>query len=59
MEASATLPVMVTSVGFLATPAMGLLLATVWLHEKLGPDLLLGSALILGGVAFAAWPARR
>ena len=59
MEATATLPTMVTSVGFLATPALGLVLATQWLDEPLGPDLLMGSALILGGVACAAWPVRR
>lgn len=59
MEATATLPVMVTSVGFLATPAAGLLLSTVWLDERLGPDLLLGTVLILGGVGAAAWPPRR
>jgi O-acetylserine/cysteine efflux transporter len=59
MQASATLPAMVASVGFLATPAMGLLLSTWWLGEPLGADLLAGSALIPGGVACAAWPERR
>lgn len=59
MQAQANLPVMVTSVGFLATPAVGLLLATLWLGESLGPDLLAGSALIMGGVLVSAWPGRR
>ncbi len=59
MGASASLPSMVASVGFLATPAMGLFLSTWWLGEPLGPDLLAGAALILGGVACAAWPGRR
>jgi O-acetylserine/cysteine efflux transporter len=59
MQASAKLPAMVASVGFLATPALGLFLSTWWLGEPLGTDLLLGSALILGGVACAAWPGRR
>lgn len=59
MQAAATLPVVVASVGFLATPAVGLLLSTVWLHEPLTPDLLAGSALILLGVGVAAWPGRR
>ena len=59
MQVSATLPAMVASVGFLATPAAGLLLSTLWLHEALTPDLIIGSAFILGGVAFAAWPSRR
>jgi drug/metabolite transporter (DMT)-like permease len=50
------LPAMVASVGFLATPATGLVLSTWWLGEPLGPDLIAGSVLILGGVACAAWP---
>ena len=59
MQVSATLSPMVASVGFLMTPAAGLLISTLWLHEPLGPDLLAGSALILAGVACAAWPQRR
>jgi O-acetylserine/cysteine efflux transporter len=59
MLASTTLPAMVSSVGFLATPAVGLLLSTLFLGEPLGPDLLIGSALIMGGVLLAAWPGRR
>jgi drug/metabolite transporter (DMT)-like permease len=58
MEAAASLPAMVSSVGLLLTPAAGLLLATWWLGEALGVDLLAGTALILGGVGFAAWPRR-
>ena len=59
LAAAATLPAMVASVGLLATPAMGLLLSSWWLSEPLGADLVAGSALILGGVACAAWPGRR
>jgi drug/metabolite transporter (DMT)-like permease len=59
MQVAATLPAMVTSVGFLMIPAAGLMLSTLWLGEPLGPDLLLGSALILGGVACATWPQKR
>ena len=59
LEATARLPAMVSSVGFLAAPAAALVLSTVLLGEGLGPDLLFGSALILGGVAVAAWPGRR
>jgi drug/metabolite transporter (DMT)-like permease len=59
MAAAASLPAMVASVGLLATPALGLALSTWWLGERLGADLLAGSALILGGVACAAWPGRR
>ncbi len=56
MEVAATLPSVVASVGFLLGPASGLLLSAWWLGEKLTPDLLAGSALILGGVLVAAWP---
>jgi len=59
MQAASTLPAMVSSVGFLMTPAAGLLLSAWWLHEGLGADVLGGSALILLGVACSAWPARR
>ncbi len=59
MEASASLPTVVSSVGFLATPAVGLILSSLLLGERLTPDLLLGSALIMGGVAFAARPERK
>lgn len=57
MEVAANLPAMVASVGLLATPAAGLALSTWWLGEPFGPDLMAGSALILAGVAVAAWPA--
>lgn len=59
MEATAKLPALVSSVGFLTTPAVSLLIATVFLHEPLTLDLIVGSLLIMAGVGFAAWPARR
>jgi O-acetylserine/cysteine efflux transporter len=59
MEATAKLPTLVSSVGFLTTPAVSLILANIFLHEPFTPDLLAGSALIMAGVAFAAWPQRR
>jgi O-acetylserine/cysteine efflux transporter len=59
MEATAKLPTLVSSVGFLTTPAVSLVLANIFLHEPFTPDLLAGSALIMAGVAFAAWPRRR
>jgi drug/metabolite transporter (DMT)-like permease len=59
MEVAANLPAMVASVGLLATPAAGLALSTWWLGEAFGPDLMLGSALILAGVGIAAWPPRK
>jgi len=53
LAAQASLPAVVVSVGFLATPAAGIGVATLWLGEPLGWDLLLGAGLILAGVAFA------
>ncbi len=58
VEATMRLPTVVSSVGFLATPAVGLILANLMLGEALTPDLLAGSALILGGVGLAALPGR-
>jgi drug/metabolite transporter (DMT)-like permease len=59
VEATAALPAVVSSIGFLATPAISLVLANWLLGEPITADLLAGSALILGGVGIAAWPARR
>jgi O-acetylserine/cysteine efflux transporter len=59
MEATAKLPALVSSVGFLTTPAVSLILANIFLGEAFTPSLLAGSALIMVGVACAAWPARR
>ncbi|HYZ64822.1 MAG TPA: DMT family transporter, partial [Acetobacteraceae bacterium] len=54
MQATTMLPMVVASVGFLAGPAVGVILATLFLHETLGPDLLIGAALILAGAALAS-----
>jgi O-acetylserine/cysteine efflux transporter len=59
MDATAKLPTVVSSVGFLTTPAISLILANLFLGEPFTADLLAGSALIIAGVAFAAWPDRR
>ena len=59
IEATAALPAMVSSVGFLTTPAISLLLANLLLGEPITADLLAGSALIMFGVGCAAWPAWR
>lgn len=59
MQATTALPLVVASVGFLAGPAVGLLLSALWLHEPLTPPLLGGTALILGGAALAALGSRR
>lgn len=53
------LPVVVASVGLLMTPAVGLILATLWLGEALGLDLILGTGLILSGVAISVLPQRK
>ena len=58
MEATTALPLVVASVGFLAGPAVGLLLSTVWLGEPLTLPVLLGSALLLGGAAMGLASAR-
>lgn len=59
VEATARLPTMVSSIGFLSTPAVSLILANVFLGEPFTADLLGGSAMIMAGVAAAAWPENR
>ena len=59
IQATATLPTVVSSVGFLMTPAISLVLANLMLGEPITADLLAGSALIIFGVGCAAWPGRR
>jgi drug/metabolite transporter (DMT)-like permease len=56
MQAQSSLPTMVSSIGFLMTPAISLILASAFLHEPLTPGLLAGSALIMSGIVVAAWP---
>ena len=58
MQATTALPLVVASVGFLAGPAVGLLISAAWLHEPLTPSVLLGAGLILGGAGLAAGSAR-
>ena len=55
MQATATLPTIVSSAGFLTTPAVSLDSGRC-LGERITTDLLAGSALIMFGVRFAAWP---
>lgn len=59
VEATATLPAMVSSIGFLSTPAVSLILANLFLGEPIAADLIAGSAVIMAGVGAAAWPAKR
>ena len=54
IEAGRRLSGMLASLGFLVIPAFGLALSNLWLGEPLGWDVLLGCALVLGGVAVAA-----
>lgn len=58
LEATVTLPALLASLGFLATPAVGLLISALWLGERIDAPLAAGSAFILGALALAAWPAR-
>jgi drug/metabolite transporter (DMT)-like permease len=53
-EVSRQLPAVVSSMGFLAVPVVGLALATLALGEPLSPSLLAGSFLVIAGVAVAA-----
>ncbi len=59
MQAQQALPVSVASIGFLLTPALGVVLSAVWLHEPVGWDMVTGAGLILGGAVVAGYPSRR
>lgn len=59
MQATVALPLVVASIGFLAAPAAGLLIAAAWLHEPLTADVIAGSVLILGAGVLATVPGRR
>ncbi len=48
------LPTLVTSLGFLFVPVLGMLLSTLWLGEAVTPALAGGAALILLGLALIA-----
>ena len=54
VEAGRHLNAVLASLGFLLVPLLGVALATTWLGEPLGWDLLLGGALIVMSVALAA-----
>ncbi len=58
MQAVMELPLVVASIGFLAAPAIGVVLSAMWLHEPLSMDVIAGSMLILGGAAVATMPER-
>jgi len=44
------LPTVVTSLGFLGVPAIGLVISTLWLGEAVTPTLVLGAVLIALGL---------
>ena len=48
------LPTLVTSLGFLGVPVLGMSFATLALGEPLGPDLLAGGGLVLAGLVLVA-----
>ena len=48
------LPTLITSLGFLAVPVLGMLLATLALGEPLGADLFAGGGLVLAGLVLVA-----
>jgi drug/metabolite transporter (DMT)-like permease len=54
IESGRHLNAVLASVGFLLVPVLGLGLATTWLGEPLGWDLILGGVLIMGSVVMAA-----
>lgn len=53
-----SLPAGVTSIGLLGVPVFGLLCSAVILHEPVSPALLLGMALIVGGIAAGVFERR-
>jgi len=59
MQATMELPLVVASIGFLTAPALGVILAAVWLGEAISLDVVAGAVLILGGAAVATVPLRR
>jgi drug/metabolite transporter (DMT)-like permease len=58
MQATTALPLIVASVGFLAGPAVGLVLSVLFLGEPLTISIILGALLILAGALTAATSAR-
>lgn len=54
IEAGRRLSGILASLGFLAIPALGVVLSNLWLGEALGLDVLLGGALIVASVWLAA-----
>jgi drug/metabolite transporter (DMT)-like permease len=51
---SRALPMLVSSIGFLGVPVLGVTVSSLWMGEPLTPSLMLGGLLILAGVALVA-----
>jgi drug/metabolite transporter (DMT)-like permease len=51
---SRDLPTLVSSLGFLGVPVVGVIVSTLWLGESLPPALLVGAGLVLLGLVVVA-----
>ncbi|HEY0524336.1 MAG TPA: DMT family transporter [Stellaceae bacterium] len=58
LTAQRALPLVVSSLGFLGVPVVGIAASLLWLGETLTPSLIAGSALIIGGLAIVTLSAR-
>ncbi|MEH2483810.1 drug/metabolite transporter (DMT)-like permease [Nitrobacteraceae bacterium AZCC 2146] len=54
-----SLPAVVTSLGLLATPVVGVAASAIFLGESISPSLILAMAMILGGIAIGTIPHRK
>ncbi|MDB5632594.1 MAG: protein of unknown function transrane [Tardiphaga sp.] len=54
-----SLPAVVTSLGLLATPVVGVAASAIFLGEPISPSLILAMAMILGGIAIGTIPHRK
>jgi drug/metabolite transporter (DMT)-like permease len=59
MTAQRALPLVVSSLGFLGVPVVGIAVSLIWLGETLTPNLIAGSALIIGGLVLVTLGARK
>jgi drug/metabolite transporter (DMT)-like permease len=58
VTATQRLSAVTISLGLLGTPAVSVVVATLWLREALSPSLVIAISLILGGIAIGAMEAR-
>ncbi|MCK6453745.1 MAG: DMT family transporter [Alphaproteobacteria bacterium] len=52
-SAASLIPAVASSLGFLATPVVGVAISALWLGEPIGLDLVTGGALVLAGASVA------